>query len=109
VVLVVEGAGIGEIIDPAKHLDADTPVLGEIVFGAPAIFETEAVGLAVIADLRRKKRVECQQELAGAELDDRTELDLVCFAPARGKAIATEKRQTDAFVVLDLDQFVDQL
>jgi hypothetical protein len=63
VVLVVEGAGIGEIIDPAKHLDADTPVLGEIVFGAPAIFETEAVGLAVIADLRRKKRVEVNRSL----------------------------------------------
>src|SRR6185436_14475738 len=39
VVLVIEGAGIGEIFDLAKHLDTDSPMLGEVVFGAPAIFD----------------------------------------------------------------------
>ena len=42
-ILIVERAGIGEILDLAEHLDADAPMLREVVFGAPAIFEAETV------------------------------------------------------------------
>src|SRR6185436_6836629 len=34
VVLVIEGAGIGEIFDLAKHLETDSPMLGEVVVGS---------------------------------------------------------------------------
>jgi len=51
VILVVERAGVGEILDLAEHLDAEAPMLGEVVFGAPAIFEAEPIARLVIADL----------------------------------------------------------
>ena len=45
-----------EILDLAEHLHADAPAAGELVFGAPAILEAEAVGLAVVADLGGEER-----------------------------------------------------
>ncbi len=50
--MVVERPGIGEVLDLAEHLHANSPMLGEIVFGAPAIFEAKAIGLPIVADLR---------------------------------------------------------
>jgi hypothetical protein len=77
VVLVGEGAGIGEILDLAEHLDADSPMFGEVVFGAPAILEAEAVGLPVIAHLIGEKRIERYQQRPLGQLDDRAEADLI--------------------------------
>ena len=56
VILVVERAGIGEILDLAEHLDAHPPMLGEVVFGTPAIFETEPGRVPVLAHLTGEKR-----------------------------------------------------
>ena len=52
-------------------------MLGEVVFAAPAIFEAEAFLVGEGADLLAKKWVEGQQELAGGELDDGPEPELV--------------------------------
>jgi hypothetical protein len=84
-------------------------MLGEVVFGAPAIFETESVSFPIFADLGPENRIECQQEIAGAKLDNRTELDLVSVAAPSGKAVTSKKRQAKALVFLDLDQLVLQL
>ena len=87
-VLVVERAGVGEILDLAEHLDADAPMLGEVVFGAPAIFEAEPIGFPILADLSAEEGIEREQQFAGGQLDDRPELDLVGVAAARGEAIS---------------------
>jgi len=75
--LIFERAGIGQILDLAKHLDPDAPMLGEVVLAPPAIFEAEAFLVGEGADLLAKKWVEGQQELAGGELDDGPEPELV--------------------------------
>jgi len=56
VVLIDKRASISKILDLAEHLNADAPVLGEILIGAPAILKSPAVGCGVIADLGSKIR-----------------------------------------------------
>jgi hypothetical protein len=55
VVLLVEAPGVGEILDLAEHLDANTPMRGEIVFGAPTILEAQALGVPIGSDLTRAR------------------------------------------------------
>ena len=107
VILIVERAGIGEILDLAEHLDADAPMLGEVVFGAPAIFEAEAVLIAIVAHLGVEHGIERDQQLAACQFDDRTETKLIGITAARGESIFGLKSQADA-VALALDQLVLQ-
>src|SRR5262245_8861391 len=99
---------MGEILDLAEHLDADPPMLGEVILAAPAIFEAEAVGLAVIADLRVEEGVDREQRLAGGQLDDRTELDLVGLAAPRREAVGAKEREAEP-VTFALDKLVLRL
>ncbi len=75
--LVVERAGIGEILDLAEHFDPDAPMLGEVIFAAPAIFEAKAFLIGIGSNLLGEQRIEGQQERPLGPLDDRTEPEIV--------------------------------
>src|SRR6185437_6994794 len=77
-------------------------MLGEVVFGAPAILEPETVGVAVRADLIGEQRIERNQKLSARQLDDGTEADAVGFAIC-GLLVSALEGQGDA-VPLALDQ-----
>lgn len=60
-ILAVEGSGIGEVLDLTEHLDAEPPVLGKVVFRAPAILKAKTVRVPVGSYLIGEERVERDQ------------------------------------------------
>ena len=79
-------------------------MLGEIVFGAPAILEAEAVGLPVVTDLGSEERIEREQKRAARQFDNGAEFDLIGLAAARRDSVAALKGKSEA-VALALNQF----
>src|SRR5262249_35175517 len=91
VILLIEGACIGKVLDLTEHFDPNSPMLGEVIFGAPAIFEAQTRSLALWTNLVGKERIESDQKLLAGELDDGTELQNIRFA-IRGLLIFKQKR-----------------
>src|SRR4029077_3144820 len=91
VFLLVERASICEILDLTEHLHADAPMLCEVIFGAPAIFKTKTLSLAVRPHLVGEKRVEYDQKLSARQLDDGTEAEHIRLA-VRGLLISHLER-----------------
>jgi hypothetical protein len=58
VLLLVEGPGMGEILDLAIAFHAESKMLAELVLQPPIDFELEAVDLRLVADLPDEESID---------------------------------------------------
>ena len=70
-------------------------MLGEVVFGAPAIIEAETVSVTVRSDLIGEQRIERNKKLSARKFDDGTKADTIGFAIC-GLLISALEGQGDA-------------
>jgi hypothetical protein len=75
--LIVEGAGIDQILDFAIALDPEGPPFVEFPLQAPVHLELQAVDLDVIPDLSDEKRVDGDRVAALHEFREWTEQDFI--------------------------------